>query len=838
MIDPFFKVGILSGLNPLVEFPLAVLMPNPKSATQDAARAFEHVATLEREIAELRQQLAILSSQDSERLVLAPSDEQESLYAEARYRALIEMTPLAVWITDTKGRTVYGNRYWHEFSSMTMEQSAGWGWMNALHPDDVTRVKAEWGGRTTPYEAELRYRRGGDGQYRWHLCRTLPLKDADGKITKWLGILVDIHDRKTAEAAIAEANQRMLLAVEAAEAGTWDYFPKTGKTECSERWHKIFHIPLGSDNSQEAFFSRIHPKDRPRIRDLIQRAMDPQIAEDFDVDYRIVWPDGTVRWLLAKGKSFFSGEGPEREAVRFTGIVVDITKREEVEQERARLTAAVQNSPDFIGITDLKGRVLFLNRAGQKMVGLRNDGDARSKTAIDFLGPEERSILEQEILPLVLSGQVWEGEFSMRHFVTGEPILVETRVFGVFDETGRPTSMANLSRDISEKKKLEEQLRGAQRMEAIGRLAGGIAHDFNNLLTIIRGAGEILEERLLGDAPNLQVVTEIHDAAERASVLTQQLLTFGRRQMVRPRPIDLNKVILRMQDMLQRLAGEDITLETQLQEDLWNVTMDPIQVDQILINLAANARDAMPQGGAITMRTFNWQASQPAKTPAGLKPGPYACLSFSDNGCGMEPETLSHIFEPFFTTKELGKGTGLGLSTVYGVVHQNDGQISVRSTPGEGTSFTFYLPRATENASPEASSQKPKSLPGAGNILLVEDERSLRAMVSGYVRESGYQVYEAADANEALRISQDHSIDLLLTDIVMPGASGTALASTLKASRPQMRVIFMSGYAEHAALQEAMLKPNTLFLQKPFRLSALVAKIHQALADAEPAQKQ
>src|SRR5258708_8257811 len=618
-------------------------MPNPKSATQDAARAFEHVATLEREIAELRLQLAILSSQGSERLVLAPSDEQESLYAEARNRALIEMTPLAVWITDTKGRTVYGNRYWHEFSSMTMEQSAGWGWMNALHPDDVTRVQAEWAGRTTPYEAELRYRRGGDGQYGWHLCRTLPLKDAEGKITKWLGILVDIHDRKTAEAAIAEANQRMLLAVEAAEAGTWDYFPKTGKTECSERWHKIFHIPLGSDNRQEAFFSRIHPKDRPRIRDLIQRAMDPQIAEDFDVDYRIVWPDGTVRWLLAKGKSFFSGEGPEREAVRFTGIVVDITKREEVEQERARLTAAVQNSPDFIGITDLKGRVLFLNRAGQKMVGLRNDGDARSKTAIDFLGPEERSILEQEILPLVLSGQVWEGEFSMRHFVTGEPILVETRVFGVFDETGRPNSMANLSRDISEKKKLEEQLRGAQRMEAVGRLAGGIAHDFNNLLTIIRGAGEILEERLLGDAPNLQVVTEIHDAAERASVLTQQLLTFGRRQMVRPRPIDLNKVILRMQDMLQRLAGEDITLETQLQEDLWNVTMDPIQVDQILINLAANARDAMPQGGAITMRTFNWQASQPAKTPAGLKPGPYHVFWFSDNGGVLKPETLSTI---------------------------------------------------------------------------------------------------------------------------------------------------------------------------------------------------
>jgi two-component system, cell cycle sensor histidine kinase and response regulator CckA len=802
--------------------------------SHDASQASEQVARLEREVAELRRQLAMLYSQASDRLVVAPPTEQEFFYSEARYRALLELSPQAVWMTDRDGKNIYCNRYWYEYSGLNVEETDGMGWTVALHPEDRATVGAEWHAaiaRGVAYEIELRFRRASDGAYRWHLCRGLPLKDANGQVTKWLGVACDVHDRKVAAAAIAEANERMLMAVESAEAGTWEYYPGTQKLECTEHCRKIFRLAPGVEPTLELFFALIHPKDRARINALVQSALDPDGPGEYDADYRIVLPDGAVRWIFAKGKSFFSKEGPSREAVRFSGLLIDITERKKTERDRTSLAAALQNSPDFIGITDLKGRVLFLNQAGQKMVGLRDDAEARSKTASDFLGAAERSVLEDEILPLVRTGQVWEREFSMRHFVTGEPILVDTRVFGIFDERGRLTSMANLSRDISEKRKLEEHLQLAQKMDAVGRLAGGIAHDFNNLLTIIRGAAEVLLDRCQDSATSLSTVKEIGDAAERAAALTEQLLAFGRRQMVRPRPMELNRSILRMQSMLQRLVGEDVTLEIQLAENLDHVKMDPIQVDQILINLSANARDAMPHGGAIAIRTFNWQLSHPHMNETGLNAGRYVCLLFSDTGLGMSQETQSHIFEPFYTTKEVGKGTGLGLSTVYGIVRQLGGQILVRSAPGEGTTFTLYLPRTTEYPLQEVSGQETRTVPGTGNILLVEDETSLRAIVAGYMREHGYAVYEAADAREAAAISSRCPIDLLLTDIVMPGATGPALASALAKNHSRMKVIFMSGYADHAALEQVELQPSMLFLQKPFRLSDLLARIREALAD-------
>ncbi|HKD44161.1 MAG TPA: PAS domain S-box protein [Candidatus Angelobacter sp.] len=797
--------------------------------SDDATKASEQVARLEREVAELRRQLAAVYSQASDRLVVSPPDESQFFYSEARYRALIELSPQAVWLTDRDGKNTYCNRYWYEYSGMTVEQAAGSGWAAALDPEDMARNRQGWQSalaRGVPYEAELRFRRK-DGQDRWHLCRSLPLKDANGQVTKWMGIAIDIHDRKIAAAAIAQANERMLMAVESAQAGTWDYYPATHTLECTEHCRKIFHLAPDEVPTLERFFALIHPKDRQRVAALVEQALSPTGTDEYDADYRVVWPDGTVRWVLAKGKCFFSGEGPTREAVRFSGMLFDVTERKKAERDRTSLAAALQHSPDFIGITDLKGQVLFLNRAGQKMVGLRDDAEARSKTAADFLGAAERSILEEEILPLVRTGGVWEREFSMRHFVTGEPILVETRVFGILDDRGRLTSMANLSRDISEKRKLEERLQLAQKMDAVGRLAGGIAHDFNNLLTIIRGAAEVLLEGRQDSAANRSTVKEIDDAAERAAALTEQLLAFGRRQMIRPRAMDLNLAIVRVQSILQRLAGEDIAVEVRLDESLGLVKMDPIQVDQILINLTANARDAMPGGGSIAIRSFNWQLSEPHRNQAGLKPGHYVCLSYSDNGLGMSQEIQSHIFEPFYTTKT--SGHGLGLATVYGIVQQSGGQILVRSAPGEGTAFTLYLPVTTEALEETDADSRARPASDKESILLVEDEPSLRAIVAGYMRECGYAVHEAANAQEARAISSHGPIDLLLTDIVMPGASGPALASALAGAHAQMKVIFMSGYADHAALEQALTRPNTLFVQKPFRLSDLMAKIRQAL---------
>jgi PAS domain S-box-containing protein len=793
----------------------------PPSRTQAIiATKSETEARLEREVATLRRQLETASSD---------AGKTEGFDSAADYRALIELSPQAVWMTDPRGQNIYSNHYWHEFSGLSLEQTAGFGWITALHPEDAERGRAEWTAavaRGESFENEVRFRRR-DGEYRWHMTRAFPLKDAAGRVIRWIGMAIDIHDRKTAVASVAEANERTLLALESAGAGTWDYYPKTGKVKGSARTLEMFKAPAGTEPTPDLFIDRIHPKDRDRVLEMIRRTMDPQIAGSYDCDYRIVWPCGTVRWLFAKGTCLFHGEGTAREAVRISGIVVDVTERKEAEQERTRLLAALHNSPDFIGITDVWGKVLFLNRAGQEMVGLRDDADALSKTAYDFLRPEEQSILDTEILPQILAGKVWEREFSMRHFVTGKPILVETRVFGIYNENGRLANMANLSRDISHRKEMEEQLRLAQKMEAVGRLAGGIAHDFNNLLTVIRGAAEVLEERWEKADPSQEVVKEISDAAERASALTEQLLAFGKRQMVRPRAIDLNRVIERMQSMMKRLAGEDIQLKIRLERDPWKVKMDPIQADQILINLTANARDAMPHGGVIHIRTLN-RLLPHADDTTNLKPGHYVCLSFSDSGRGMDAETLSRIFEPFFTTKEPGNGTGLGLSTVYGIVQQSGGEISVRSQPGRGASFTLYFPRSSEESASVDHESTASLHRGSGSILLVEDEPSLRSVVAGYLREHGYLVHEAEDAVQALRVSQNHHIDLLLTDIVMPGTSGPALAASLAPSSALRRVIFMSGYAEHAALQEAIQQPNALFLQKPFRLKTLLAKIHEA----------
>jgi len=799
------------------------------------AETSQQIAALKREVADLRRQLAAFY-QAADRPPGSPLDGQETFSSEARYRALIELSPHVVWMTDALGNNTYCNKHWYDYTGLTLEQTRGEGWTAALHPDDLRaateeRRKAAAAGRD--YEWEMRVRRASDGQYRWHLCRGFAVKDSSGKPLKRVGMAVDIHDSKTAATAIAEANERMLMAVDAAEAGTWDYYPKTGRIECSARCLEIFHSPPGLEPNSDHFWQVLHPKDRERVVGVLERAMDPAIAGEYRVDYRIIWPDGTVHWLLANGKGFFAGEGAAREAVRLTGIVLDITDWKEAERDRAALVAALQNSPDFIIITDLKGRLLFLNSAGREMVGLRDYEEARSKTAYDFLGPNEQAMVEREIIPQVRPGRVWEGEFCLRHFVSGEPIPVETRIFGIHDEDGRLTVLVNLSRDVSQKKKLEEQLRLAQKMEAVGRLAGGIAHDFNNLLTVIRGAAEVLQERW-HESASLETINEISDAAQRASTLTEQLLAFGRRQMVRPRPVDLNQIILRAEAMLRRLVGEDIVVKTQLQENLWKVKMDPIQADQILINLAANARDAMPNGGSITIATGNHQLPQETE-PTSLKPGHYVGLSFSDNGQGMDAETLSRIFEPFFTTKEAGNRSGLGLSTVYGIVHQCAGDISVRSTPGLGSCFTLYLPRITEDVSACEIEADTSLLQGSGNILLVEDEASLRMVVAGYLRERGYVVYEAGDAQEAFKVSENARVDLLLTDIVMPGTSGPELAVSLAPGHDAMRVIFMSGYAEHAALQQAILQPNALFIQKPFRLRTLLARIHEALREDDAA---
>jgi len=385
----------------------------------------------------------------------------------------------------------------------------------------------------------------------------------------------------------------------------------------------------------------------------------------------------------------------------------------------------------------------------------------------------------------------------------------------------------------AERKRLEEQFRQAQKIESIGQLTGGIAHDFNNLLTVIMGYSELMLNSLPSDAPLRDHVEQIKEAGKRASLLTQQLLAFSRKQVLQPRVLDLNAVLTNLDRMLQRLIGEDINLVTVPAPGLGRVHADPGQIEQVIMNLAVNARDAMPQGGKLTIETANVELDDAyAHEHISVKPGPYVMVAVSDTGCGMDTETKARLFEPFFTTKEPGKGTGLGLSTVYGIVKQSDGNIWVYSEPGRGTTFKIYLPVVegmVETVEPGAVHTK--SVRGSETILLVEDENSVRRLAHSILRANGYTVLEARQSKEALLLSGQHEgpIHLMVTDIVMPGMSGRDLAERLKPSRPNMQVLFMSGYTDKAIVHHGELDPGTAFLQKPFTPEALARKVREVL---------
>ena len=425
------------------------------------------------------------------------------------------------------------------------------------------------------------------------------------------------------------------------------------------------------------------------------------------------------------------------------------------------------------------------------------------------------------------------------------PVWVELFTFPMVDPvSGQVTGAIEYFRNITERKKTEEalrqseeQLRQSQKIEAVGRLAGGVAHDFNNMLTAIGGYCELLIDDLEATDPHRQDVEEIKKAADRATALTRQLLAFSRKQIIQPKPLHLNEVITNLDKMLRRLLREDIALLTVPAAELGLVMADPGQIEQVILNLALNSRDAMPEGGKLTIETGNVELDAPyADGHLEVHPGPYVLLAVSDTGVGMTAEARARIFEPFFTTKEQGKGTGLGLSVVYGIVKQNGGHIWVYSEPGQGTTFKVYLPRISQAAEPESLPLMPDSQHcGAETILLAEDEEVVRQVTRRMLEMKGYTVLEAAGGSAALALSEKHrgAIQLLLTDVLMPEMSGKNLAQRLALRRPETKVLFMSGHTENAIVHHGLLKPGIAFIQKPFRLEALIRKVREVLDAAQ-----
>jgi hypothetical protein len=420
---------------------------------------------------------------------------------------------------------------------------------------------------------------------------------------------------------------------------------------------------------------------------------------------------------------------------------------------------------------------------------------------------------------------------SVRHRTSsGRGIDVEVAQHEI-DFGGRAAELTIVT-DVSGRRQLEEQLRQAQKMESVGMLAGGVAHDFNNLLTIISGYSQLIMNALQPGDPNHYAAEQILKAGERAATLTQQLLAFSRRQVLQPRVLDLNKLVTALSTMLRRLIGEDIDLQLVLRPDLGMVSADPGQIEQVLMNLVVNARDAMPKGGTVTIETANVELDENySGRHLAVKPGPYAQIAVSDNGGGMDEATQARLFEPFFTTKGVGRGTGLGLSTVFGIVKQCGGNLDVYSVPNRGTSVKVYLPRIEQPATVETESRRRRVASGSETVLLVEDDEMVRHLVSETLVRAGYKVMDTSDPLEARRLSDSYEgpIHLLIADVVMPKVSGRELAEELRARRSGMKVLYMSGYTDHAIVNTGILRKEVAFLQKPFTPAALTEKVREVL---------
>ncbi len=512
-------------------------------------------------------------------------------------------------------------------------------------------------------------------------------------------------------------------------------------------------------------------------------------------------------------------------------IITDVSERKKSEEALLRLATAVEQSAEVIVITDTAGDIEYVNPAFERVTGFRRDEVLGKNPRLLKSGKHDLAFYRQ-LWDTLLQGDVWTGVFVNRR-KDGTLYEEEAVISPVRDTGGEVINYVAVKRDVTNERRVEEQLRQAQKMEAVGRLAGGIAHDFNNLLTAITGYTDLLLMDLPEGGAAHREVLEIRKAGDRAASLTRQLLAFSRRQVLQPKVLDLNQVVMDMEKMLRRLIGENIELVTALADDLGYVKADPGQIEQVIVNLAVNARDAMPNGGKLILETSKMEIDESyAGRHDPVRPGSYAILAVTDTGIGMDEPTMSRLFEPFFTTKEVGKGTGLGLATVYGIVKQSGGYIWAYSEVGRGTTFKVLLPG--EEAVAELGEREVAYLyPSGGDetVLVVEDEKLVRDLVREILSQHGYHVLEASRGAEALEASGRHEgpIHLLLSDVVMPGMTGPELARRLTAHRPEMGVLFMSGYTDDAILHHGVFDQGEEFLQKPFTASALGAKVRKVL---------
>jgi PAS domain S-box-containing protein len=783
----------------------------------------------------------LLADPDVRGVVLNSRDVTEALAvaealrrSEEQHRALAESIPNLVWVYRPDGTPEYFNRRWTEYTGVRAEELAAGTRPEIVHPDDRPRMQEVWERALQEghlYEIEYRLRRA-DGAYRWHIGRAVPVHDPEGRVARWFGTCTDIHDGRQAEEERSWLAQHIRLLLESTGEGIYGldhgghctFINRAGAAMLGYTPEELVGREMHSVVHHHRTGGILYPLEECPIYAAFREGRGVRVEDE------LFWRKDGLAFPVSY-TSYPAAEGGFRGAVV---TFLDVTERRQAEAALRLRDRAIRAVAQGILITDATqpdNPIIYASPGFERLTGY-TAAEVVGRNCRFLQGTDSDRQAVARVREAVQDGEPCVVEV-LNYRKDGTPFWNELSISPVRDEAGRLTHFVGVQADVTARRRLEEQYRQAQKMEAIGQLAGGIAHDFNNLLTIINGYADLLLQSLPPADPSRELLVEIHRAGERSAGLTRQLLAFSRRQVLTPRVLDLNAVVADTEKMLRRVIGEDVRLATAPGIGLWPVRSDSGQVEQVLLNLAVNARDAMPTGGRLTIETRNVELDEGyAVAHPGARPGPHVLLAVSDTGCGMSDEVKARIFEPFFTTKGAGKGTGLGLATVHGIVTQSGGHVGVYSEVGVGTTFKVYLPRAEGLvARSKGRVGTPTPPRGTETVLLVEDDPGVRALSRHILAGCGYTVLEAGDGDEAERVASRHvgPIHLLMTDVVMPGQGGQAVAKRLLEQHPNLKVLYVSGYTDDAVVRHGVLHDQVNFLQKPFTSAALAWRVREAL---------
>ena len=745
------------------------------------------------------------------------ADEPDTVTNDEHFRRFAAGLSHIVWRMNPDGNCLVAPR-WAEITGVSERELQRDGWLQTIHPDDRARVAlalrtSRQYGSHFDADHRLRYR---DGSFHWVRSRGEPARNSRGDVIAWIGLATDIDAEKHAEAALREDEARLRMIIDAARVGIIEHDLRADVVVVSPLALELMGFDSGESPTFDMFRARIYPADRSEFARAAARGCASDGNGSMDIAFRAQRPNGSVAWVYVRGTYLFEGAGDDRKAVKFVGVTGSLTGHMNEMAERAMLSAVISSSSDAIVATTCDGAIAQWNASAERIFGFSRM--EMLHTSLERLIPEDRLSEFRRMRDAALRGEAIVGQAMTWARADGSEILVSLTLSPIRDDDDAYLGLSAIIRDITQQRRLESEVAQGQKMQAVGSLAGGVAHDLNNLLTSVLVGVESASQSAAIDAETRHEFREMKQDCLRAAALIRQLLAVAKRQVINPRPCDPNELVHDLVPMLHGILGESVTLSTSYAASR-GIFVDPAQIGQVMLNLTANARDAMPHGGALSIETRDDPATDAV------------VLIVNDSGTGMTPDVQAHIFEPFFTTRPVGQGTGLGLSTAYGIVAQSGGRLTFESAEGAGTSFIITLPAVVAPVSPVSVLDDDAEVVGEETILVVEDSRAVRDVIVRGLISAGFNVIEACHGADAMAVMEKHNapIHLVLTDVVMPEMSGVDLVTHLRDWYPAIRVLFMSGYSQHAVETYGVMVSNTDLLQKPFELHQLTARIRRLL---------